>query len=235
MIIQKEKPFCSIKIAASIDGRIALSDRKKRWLTGAPMRRYAHILRSQADAIITGVGTVLADDPQLSCRNAGLAEDSPPIYVFDRLLRTPKTAKIFQSQHQVSLFCSNAAKEQQREALMALGASIVVLPDDVDGKPEVTAGLQYLGSKGVNNVLIEAGSKLVTSFLAADVVDRIYWTQSNHILGSDALTAIGKLGLDPPNEVEILLENKYIQSDHLVIGNDRLTVLTKPLIKNDRT
>ena len=70
--IQNGKPYCSLKIAASIDGRIALSDRKKRWLTGPEMRRYVHLLRSQADAIITGIGTVLADDPQLNCRNEGL-------------------------------------------------------------------------------------------------------------------------------------------------------------------
>ena len=86
--IENGKPFCSLKIATSIDGRVGLFDRKKRWLTGAPMRRYVHLLRSQIDAIVTGVGTVLADDPRLNCRNEGIADDSPPIYVFDRLLRT---------------------------------------------------------------------------------------------------------------------------------------------------
>ena len=108
--LQFGKPYCSLKIASSMDGRVGLSDRKKRWLTGAPMRRYVHLLRSQNDAIVTGVGTVLSDDPRLDCRNEGIAIDSPPVYVFDRLLRTPTTAKLFESQHKVTFFCGESAR-----------------------------------------------------------------------------------------------------------------------------
>ena len=75
------------------------------------MRRYVHFLRSQADAIITGIGTVLADDPKLNCRNEGLENDSPPIFVFDRLLRIPTTAAVLQSPYPVTLFCGEAAPE----------------------------------------------------------------------------------------------------------------------------
>ena len=71
---------------------------------------------------------MLADDPQLNCRIAGLADDSPPIYVFDRLLRIPTTAKLFQSDHPVTVFCSDAATQRRRDNLSALGASIVILP-----------------------------------------------------------------------------------------------------------
>ena len=225
--IQYGMPLCSIKIAASIDGKIALSDRKKRWLTGLQMRRYVHCLRSQVDAIITGIGTVLADDPELNCRNVGLQFDSPPIYVFDRLLRTPKNAKLFQSQHPVTLFCSDTASVKNQEKFLAAGATVVVIPDDPNGKSDVSAALKYLGEKGVNHALIEAGNEIVTSFLTADLVDRIYWTQSSHILGANALAAVGGLVSKPVNKVEILLENKYTQSDCRVIGNDRLTILNK--------
>ncbi len=228
--IQNGKPFCSVKIATSIDGRVGLIDRKQRWLTGAPMRRYVHLLRSQIDAIITGVGTVLADDPRLDCRNEGIADDSPPIYVFDRLLRTPATAKLFQSQHPVTFFCSKSATRQRHDALKSVGASIVLLPDDAGGKPDVNAGLQYLGKVGVNHALVEAGPCLVTSFLMAEAFDRIYWTQSNHILGSDALAAVGNLGIVPTNKMAILPENKYTEADHRVIGGDRLTIMTRPRI-----
>ena len=233
--IQIGKPFCSLKIATSIDGRVGLSDRKKRWLTGVPMRRYVHLLRSQIDAIVTGVGTVIADDPRLDCRNEGIADDSPPIYVFDRLLRTPTDAKLFQSQHQVTFFCSRCASRQRRDALVAVGASIISLPDDAAGKPDVNAGLQYLGKKGVNHALIEAGPGLVTSFLIADAVDRIYWTQSNHILGSDALAAVESLGTNLTNKMVILPKNKYTQSSHRLIGADRLTILSKQCINSGKT
>ncbi len=233
--IQSSKPFCSLKIASSIDGKIALADKQKRWITGLPMRRYVHFLRSQVDAIVTGIGTVLADDPELNCRNAGLQYDSPPIYVLDSLLRTPLGSKIFQSKQTVTLFCSNAVSAKRQHKFSAVGASVVVLPDDCTGKLDVCSALLYLGERGVNHVLIEAGTEIVTAFLAADLVDRIYWTQSNHILGADALAAVGALVSKPMNKVAIMPENKYTQSDHSVIGNDRLTILNRVRINGGET
>ncbi len=233
--LQTGKPYCSIKIATSMDGRVGLSDRKKRWLTGPPMRRYVHLLRSQNDAIVTGVGTVLCDDPRLNCRNEGIAGDSPPIYVFDRLLRTPTTAKLFESQHKVTFFCGNLATKLRRNELIAAGASVVLLPDDTFGKPDVTAGMRYLGANGVNHALIEAGPGLVTSILRADAVDRIYWTQSNHVLGADALAAVDTLGAEMTNKIANLPKKKYFQADYRVIGDDRLVILTKPRLKSWKT
>ena len=191
------------------------------------MRRFVHLLRSQNDAIVTGVGTVLSDDPRLDCRNEGITNDSPPVFVFDRLLRTPTTAKLFEGQHKVTFFCGNSATKQRRDKLTATGASIVVLPDDAVGKPDVNAGMQYLGTQGVNHVLIEAGPRLVTSILAADAVDRIYWTQSNHILGANALAAVDSLDTELANKMAILPEKRYFQSDYRLIGDDRLITLTK--------
>ena len=233
--LQSGKPFCSLKIATSMDGRVGLSDRKKRWLTGEPMRRYVHLLRSQNDAIVTGVGTVLSDDPRLNCRNAGIAADSPPIYVFDRLLRTPTTSNLFESQHKVTFFCGDTATRQRRDELMAAGALIVQLPDDSVGKPDLNAAMQYLGTKGINNALIEAGPGIVTSALAADAVDRIYWTQSNHILGANALAAVDILNMDAANKMAVLPEKKYFQTDYQVFGDDRLITLTKSPVYSKKT
>ena len=233
--LQTGKPYCSIKIAASIDGRVGLSDRKKRWLTGLSMRRYVHLLRSQNDAIVTGVGTVLSDDPRLNCRNEGIAGDSPPIYVFDRLLRTPTTAKLFKSQHTVTFFCGSSATKERRDAFTAAGASVVLLPDDSVGKPDVTAGMRYLGTNGVNNALIEAGPGLVTSILRADAADRIYWTQSNHVLGADALAAVDILGTELTTKIATIPKKKYFQADIRMIGDDRLVTLTKPRLNNRKT
>ena len=186
-------------------------------------------------AIVTGVGTVLSDNPRLNCRNEGIAGDSPPIYVFDRLLRTPTTAKLFESQHKITFFCGESATKQRRDELMAAGAIIVQLPDDAVGKPDVNAGIRYLGTKGINHALIEAGPGLVTSSLAADAVDRIYWTQSNHILGANALAAVENLGTELAKEMSILLEKKYFLADHRVIGDDRLVVLSKSRLNTKKT
>ena len=226
--IQNDKPYCSLKVAVSLDGRIALSDRKKRWLTGSKMRRYVHLLRSQADAIITGVGTILADDSQLNCRNEGLENDSPPIFIFDRLLRTPTTAAVLQSPYPVTLFCSEVAPKKRRQALEDAGCVIVLLPDDADGRPDVGAALHYMGVRGINHGLVEAGTGLVTSFLAADAADCIYWTQSDHILGGDALPAVGQFTSETINAVAIFAENRYIQTHYQEIGSDRLIILQKP-------
>ena len=233
--IHNVKPYCSLKIAASIDGRIALSDRKKRWLTGPEMRRYVHLLRSQADAIITGIGTVLADDPQLNCRNEGLENDSPPIFIFDRLLCIPTTAAVLQSPYPVTLFCSDAAPESRRQALGDAGCVIVPLPDDADGRPDIGAALRYMGTRGINHALVEAGTDLVTSFLAADAADCIYWTQSDHILGGDALPAVGQLAAQTINAVAIFAENRYIQTHDQAIGSDRLIILQKSNANTSRT
>jgi diaminohydroxyphosphoribosylaminopyrimidine deaminase/5-amino-6-(5-phosphoribosylamino)uracil reductase len=233
--IHNDKPYCSLKIAASLDGKIALSDRKKRWLTGPKMRRYVHLLRSQADAIITGIGTILADDPQLNCRNEGLENDSPPIFIFDRLLRIPATAAVFQSPYPITFFCSEAAPEQRRNALGNAGCVIVPLPDDADGRPDVGAALRYMAMQGINHALVEAGTGLVTSFLAADAADCIYWTQSDHILGGDALPAVGQFTSQAMNAVAIFEENKYIQTHYQAIGSDRLIILQKPYANTGRT
>ena len=233
--IHNNKPYCSLKIATSLDGKIALSDRKKRWLTGPKMRRYVHLVRSQADAIITGIGTVLADDPQLNCRNEGLENDSPPIFIFDRLLRFPTTAAVLQSPYPVTLFCSEAASEQRRQMLGDAGCVIVPLPDDADGRPDIGAALHYVGARGINHALVEAGTGLVTSFLAADAADCIYWTQSDHILGGDALPAVGQFTSQTINAVAILTENRYIQTHYQAIGRDRLIILQKSNANTGRT
>ncbi|MDP4924963.1 MAG: RibD family protein, partial [Alphaproteobacteria bacterium] len=228
-------PYCSLKIAASIDGRIALSNRKKHWLTGLKMRRYVHLLRSQADAIITGIGTVLADDPQLNCRNEGLENDSPPIFIFDRLLRLPTTAAVLQSPYPVTLFCSEAAPEMRRRVLGDAGCVIAPLPDDSDGRPDISAALRYMGMRGINHALVEAGTGLVTSFLAADAADCLYWTQSDHILGGGALPAVGQFTSQAINAVAIFAENRYIQTHYQAIGGDRLIILQKPNANTGRT
>ena len=108
------------------------------------------------------------------------------------------------------------------------------MPDDAVGKPDVNAGMQYLGAQGVNNALIEAGPGLVTSILAAGAVDRIYWTQSNHILGANALAAVDSLGTELANKMAILPEKEYFQSDHRLIGDDRLVILTKSCLNRRR-
>ena len=114
-------------------------------------------------------------------------------------------------------------------------AVTVPLPDDAAGRPDIGAALRYMGDRGINHALVEAGTGLVTSFLAANAVDCIYWTQSDHILGGDALPAVGQFASQKINAVEIFAENRYIQTHYQEIGGDRLIILQKPNANTGRT
>jgi diaminohydroxyphosphoribosylaminopyrimidine deaminase/5-amino-6-(5-phosphoribosylamino)uracil reductase len=224
---QSSVPYCSLKIASSVDGRIALSDQRKRWVTGVEMRRYVHLLRSRADAIVTGIGTVISDNPQMTCRNEGLTEDSPPVFVFDTQLRMSKKAALFNGVWPVTIFCCEAAMVDRKTELEERGAILVPLASDSSGRPDIGAALSYLGGCGVNHLLVEAGAGLSTAFLASNIIDRIYWTQSNLILGGQALSAVGKMAERVINGVALMPEKQYIQVHQQMIGTDRLFILEK--------
>jgi len=217
------RPFVCLKMAASLDGGIALADGEKRWLTGAPMRRFVHEVRSRCDALLTGVGTVLADDPELTCRVPGMTADNPAIFVVDSHLRTPPSARLFSRQDRaVTLFCTEAAPRAHHDVLLSAGAKIEILPASGSGQVDLGLALDYLGAAGVNILLVEAGTGVATAVLADGLADQILWTQSPHILGADARPAIGALKL-----VALPLENHYTQTDASMIGQDQLRVFAK--------
>ena len=135
----------------------------------------------------------------------------------------------------MTLFCGEAAPEQRRQALGDVGCVIVPLPGDADGQPDIGAALHYMGERGINHALVEAGTGLVTSFLAADAADCIYWTQSDHILGGDALPAVGQFASQKINAVAIFAKNRYTQTLYHEIGGDRLIILQKPIANTGRT
>lgn len=225
-----KRPLVTIKTATSLDGGIALGDGRKVWLTAAPMRRYVHLLRSKSDAILTGIGTIKADNPEMTCRLPGLEADSPSRFILDSQLRCPPDAKILQNSDIVPtvIFCADTASSEARISLEKTGASIVpvtsdVVPDDVSSnRLDLTVILRYMCDAGINNLLVEAGSNIVTSMIAGDFADFIHWTQSPHLLGSDAIPAISPLKL-----VALPEQTRYTETHHQQIGRDRLTILAK--------
>ena len=224
------RPVVWLKTAVSLDGAIALADGQKRWLTGEPMRHVVHELRSRCDALLSGVGTIVADDPEFTCRAPSLAADSPALYILDSQLRTPASARLFgDGQRTVTMLCTASASQQRRAALTTAGAIVTVLPADAQGKVDFSAALEHLGAAGINKVLVEAGTGITTTVLAAALADEIYWTQSPHILGSDARPAVAALKL-----VALPPQNLYTQSRSLLVGQDQLRVFVKNVIA-DRT
>jgi len=225
-----KRPLVTIKTATSLDGGIALGDGRKVWLTAPPMRRYVHLLRSKSDAILTGIGTIIADNPEMTCRLPGLEADSPSRFILDSQLRCPPDAKILRNSDEVPtvIFCADTASSDAKNELEKTGADIVPVssdssPEDVShNRLNLSAVLRYLGDAGINNLLVEAGSNIVTSMITSDFADFIHWTQSPYLLGSDAIPAISPLKL-----VALPEQTRYTETHHQQIGRDRLTILAK--------
>lgn len=184
------RPYVRVKIAASLDGRTAMASGESQWITGADSRRDVQRLRAISDAILTGVGTVLADDPSLTVRRAelgdiGLATEparQPLRVIADRDARTPVTARILHGGN-VRLFCSSEAlATAPAQDLSALGVSLEwrILEDRRRRSREL---LDFLGELGINELLVEAGPTLAGAFIAERLLDELWLYQAPVFLG----------------------------------------------------
>ena len=191
------RPLVTLKTATSLDGMIALADGAKRWITGPQMRRYVHLQRSRADGLLSAIGTVLADDPELTCRLAGCGADSPHRFILDGDLRMPAEARLFQDVMEVGLtiFCREGADVERAMALREAGADVQSVDIDDSGKLSLLTVMRTIAEMGCSNLMVEAGGKLAASLLRNDLVDRILWTQGQQLIGHDGVPVIGRLDL----------------------------------------
>ncbi|WP_022948533.1 bifunctional diaminohydroxyphosphoribosylaminopyrimidine deaminase/5-amino-6-(5-phosphoribosylamino)uracil reductase RibD [Methylohalobius crimeensis] len=164
-------PWVIAKLAASLDGRTALASGESRWITSAEARRDVHRLRAASSAILTGIETVLADDPALTARLETEEEVSQPLrVVLDSALRMPPTARMLELPgHTVVATVTGDAGRRAR--LEEAGAEVAVLPPDTDGRVDLTALLASLGRREINQVLVEAGSRLNGALAEKRLVD----------------------------------------------------------------
>jgi len=173
-------PWVRLKIAASLDGQTALDNGVSQWITSAPARDDGHAWRARACAVLTGIGTVLEDDPQLDVR-ALPTPRQPTLVVMDSQLDTPLTAKLFAPQRPVWIYCA-VDHPERRQALEARGAEVVCLPN-ASGKVDLAAMLQDLGQKQINEVHVEAGHKLNGSLLREGLVDELLTYLAPKLMG----------------------------------------------------
>jgi len=159
-VMERKRPYIALKMATSLDGK--MTGGKDRWITGERARAYGHMLRSYYDAIATGIGTVLMDDPLLTCRLPGLEDRSPIRIVFDREKRLPKHSKLIQTSQEIPLWQMDAALDK---------------------------ALVQLAEKGITRLLVEAGQGLSTAFLQSKMVDRIYWFRAPTVIGEQGMPA----------------------------------------------
>ena len=176
----RKTPWVRMKIAASLDGKTALDNGTSQWITSQPARADGHAWRARADAVLTGIGTVLEDDPLLDVR---LVETSrqPHLVVVDSRLETPLGANLFKPARQLFIYCA-VPDEARRAALQARGATVVHMPG-VGGKVDLAAMLRDLARREVNELHVEAGHKLNGSFVREGLVDEFLVYLAPKLLG----------------------------------------------------
>ena len=196
--VTRGKPWVLLKAATSLDGRIATAAGLSKWITGEHSRKAVHRIRNRCDAIMVGVGTVLADDPSLTTRLPGARGRDPRRIILDTTLRTPPTARVLglPSSLPTTIYCGPAAREERVRELAALGADIRRAGLNGHGSLDLTEVLADLGALGVNELLVEGGGQVHGAFLRAELADELALFIAPLILGADGVAAVGPLGLN---------------------------------------
>ncbi len=189
-VVESKLPFVSLKLASSLDGKIASSTGQSQWITGEKARAKGQMLRGRYDAIITGMGTVLADDPELTCRVTGLEQNSPVRVVFDREGRFHSELKMTKTAKTTPIWVFSGVENAKKDELEALGVHFLPISGK-NSAEQLQNALVLLAEKGITRVLVEAGAKLSTSFLQSGHVSRMYWFRAGVLLGSDGLAGVG--------------------------------------------
>jgi diaminohydroxyphosphoribosylaminopyrimidine deaminase/5-amino-6-(5-phosphoribosylamino)uracil reductase len=193
----EKRPLVTLKIAMSLDGKIAAASGASEWITGLEARRFAHFIRAENDAILVGIGTVLADDPELTCRLPGLEVRSPLRVVLDSKLRLPEDSRLARSARRVpvAVFSTCAGGE----ALAAEGVEICPVQSDRNGRSDVAAVLAELAKRGITRLLVEGGAGIHAAFLDRNLADRLELFRGPQMLGGEALSGIGPLSVETPD------------------------------------
>ena len=224
MRVAEGRPLVTLKLATTIDGYISTYTKKSRWITGHIARIHAHRLRAEHDAVMVGIETALADDPDLTCRLPGLTHRSPVRIVVDSHLRLPCQAKVLAGTVPTWVICSATAQgrpenAQAVETLSACGAEIIPIIVGKTGRPHPKALLKALGARGITRLLVEGGARLASSLLQYELVDRLIWFQAPKLLGSDSVAAVAPLGLTQLSSCP-----RFTRVRTMAVGEDLMTL-----------
>ena len=215
-----KKPCVSLKIAASLDVKTALKNGISQWITGDAARRDGHRWRAQSCAILTGIGTVKIDNPQLTVRSIHTSRQ-PKKVIVDSRLSIPLDAQLLQGK-EVLIFTTHAENARKKQALEKLGVRIIVLSDS-EGKVDLRKMMTVLADFGMNEILVEAGCSLNGALVEAGLVDEIIFYFAPHLIGNDAQ---GMLRL--PELIDLQQKKALAIQDLRMIGKD-IRVIAKLL------
>ncbi len=194
--VRDRRPHVILKLAVSADDKIAGPGCRPVAITGEAARARVHLLRAQSDAILVGIGTVLADDPLLTCRLPGMADRSPVRVVLDPALRIPGESKLVRSARETPLwvFASELADAPAAARLGAAGAQVIRIPPGPGAGLDLPAVLRALSDKGITRLLVEGGSRVASAFVAGRLVDEMWLLRGPETIG-DGVAALDALPL----------------------------------------
>jgi diaminohydroxyphosphoribosylaminopyrimidine deaminase/5-amino-6-(5-phosphoribosylamino)uracil reductase len=214
------RPWVTLKLAMSLDGRTAMASGESRWITGEEARTDVHRLRAEAGAVLTSVNTVLADDPKLTARLASKTPRQPDRIVLDTLLRSPVAAKVWTTGARRIVLAARP-QASRIEPLRKKGVEVVQVGKPGDKHVDLALALATLGRMEINEVLVESGPRLAGAFLQAGLVDELVIYAAPSLLGSEA-RALAHL----PGLVSLKQRLKFRFTDARMIGADlRITAI----------
>jgi diaminohydroxyphosphoribosylaminopyrimidine deaminase/5-amino-6-(5-phosphoribosylamino)uracil reductase len=218
--VTEGRPVVTLKLALGSDGRVPKGEGgAPTWITGDLSRAHAHLLRARSDAIMVGRGTIMADNPSLTCRLPGMDCRSPVRVILDRRLRTPTDARLFEDEMvPVWFICAADESEANASALQQLGAEIIPVAIDSHGHPAIREALDQLARRGITRLLVEGGPSVAHVMHDADLVDEAVIYQGSTPAGSDGLLPFVGEGLDRLTE-----SGHFTQTQERAFGPDRMT------------
>jgi diaminohydroxyphosphoribosylaminopyrimidine deaminase / 5-amino-6-(5-phosphoribosylamino)uracil reductase len=218
-VMTTKRPFVTLKCATSLDGKIATATGESQWITGSEARAAGHVERAEHDAILVGIGTVLADDPQLTARIDEKVSSLTKV-IIDSQLRTPSTARIFKTPGRVIIYCSQFASILSRTELEKASATVVAVPSDGVNGLDLRAVLADLANQGVQELLVEGGAKILGGFAREKLFDRVLYFLAPRIFGSGSRDAFEGLRTESLSEsIEIKPMNmRLVGGDILIEG-----------------
>jgi diaminohydroxyphosphoribosylaminopyrimidine deaminase/5-amino-6-(5-phosphoribosylamino)uracil reductase len=186
------KPKITLKLATSLDGKIATKNNESKWITGERSRKLTHLYRMQSDAVMIGSRTAIMDDPSLNVRHI-TTKQQPAKIIIDTTLKTPLTSKIFQSANEFKtiICCGHNVDQSLVSIWINQGSKIIKCKTNMDGKIDLIDAMKHLGTIGINNIFCEGGASLATSLLKADLIDEFISMTSGLLIGANGRSVVG--------------------------------------------
>ncbi len=219
------RPLVTLKLAMTLDGRIATAGGESRWITGEAARAHAQLLRAEHDAVLVGSGTALADDPRLTLRLPGAEGRRLVRVVADGRLRLPLTSVLVAtaSEQPTWVLTRRDAEKPRRQAFEQAGVEVLALPTHAGETLDLAAGLAALGERGLTRLLVEGGGQLASGLLQAGLVDRLAVYHAPLLLGGDGRPGVAALGLERLADAPafVPLESQTLGSDRFELYGRR--------------